>query len=235
MFSASVPRETSENRWAEWIEPQWIDQLDATPFLTSCRQGTVSLAALQEFAVQQFFYARHFTRYLCALLANIENEDDRLELCENLVDETGLGKDQGIPHSQLYRAMLRDLGWNPQGQVPRAETRALIDTMFESCRNPNPAIGLGALCLGAEAIVPHVYRQILQGFESQGYSDHKLEFFRIHVACDDAHALTMKQIIERELASPAQKLALRCSAARAIAARARFFGALTPERQRLYA
>ncbi len=229
MLEALATSDVSVNRWNEFIDPHWIAQLDETPFLSRCRAGTVSRRELEVFSVQQFFYSRHFTRYLCALLANIVNEEDRRELCENLVDETGLGKEKGIPHSVLYRTMLKELGWSPADHAPHKETLALIDTMFESCRNPNPAVGLGALCLGAEAIVPHVYTQVLQGFESQGYGAETVEFFRLHVACDDEHALTMKEIIERELTTPEQRLALRCSASRAIAARARFFGALTKE------
>ncbi len=216
-------------RWGEWLEPEWIEALDSTPFLRSCREGTVTRSVLERFLSQQFFYSRHFTRYLCALLSNVVNDADRRELTENLVDETGLGKAGGVPHSVLYQDMLKELGVDINKATPLPETQNLVQTMWESCRNPNPAVGLGALCLGAEAIVPHVYSQIVQGFESCGIPSESLSFFNIHIACDDEHAVTMKNIIEREMRSPEQRMALRCSAARVISARTRFFGAIAQD------
>lgn len=208
------------------VDPVWIAELDATPFLTRCRTGEITMDELRSFLAQQYFYSRHFTRYLCALLSNILDEKDRLALTDNLIDETGLGIDKGIPHSVLYRQMLERLGVNPQRHSVLPETQALIDTMFESCRNSNPVIGLGALCLGAEAIVSHLYAQIVQGFRAHGITENNLDFFHIHIACDDEHAETMREIILRGLTTQEQKLALKCAAQRAIAARARFFSAL---------
>lgn len=215
-----------QNRWDTWLEPAWIDKLDGTPFLSRCREGKVSREELTRFLVQQYFYSKNFTRYLCALLSNLENESYRQKLTENLVDETGLGVQKGEPHSKIYRRMLERMGVNPADYPMHAATRALIEVMWHSCRNPNSAVGLGALCLGAEAIVPHVYSQVVDGFRSHGEKDESLEFFHLHIGCDDEHALTMKQIIEEMVVEPEQKEALRCSAARAIAARARFLEAL---------
>lgn len=219
------------DRWNAYIDPTWIESLDATPFLTACRQGTVSITDLKQFLVQQYFYSRHFTRYLCALLSNIIDEEDRRELTENLVDETGLGVVKGVPHSKLYRQMLNRFDIDPASFSANRETMSLVVTMLESCRNPNAAVGLGALCLGAEAIVPHVYSQIVTGFESQGVPKSQLDFFLIHIECDDAHAQTMKEIIDREAGGNLDKMALTCSAARVIAARSRFFEALVPKVQ----
>lgn len=221
------PMSETENRWEGYLQPDWLLALDDTSFLSRCRAGTISHGELNTFLVQQYFYASHFTRYLSALLSNIVNEVDRRKLTENLVDETGLGVEKGIPHSVLYRQMLTRLELDPMQYSMTVETQNLIEIMLESCRNPNMAVGLGALCLGAEAIVPHLYRQIVHGFESQGYTKKDLEFFYLHIDCDDDHALTMKEMIEREIVEPRKRLALQCSAARVIAARARFFGSLS--------
>lgn len=228
MPDLSHAKVNEENRWDDWLERGWMECLDETPFLTACREGNVTREALMKFVAQQYFYSRHFTRYLCALLSNIEDDSDRRELTENLLDETGLGKEKGVPHSVLYRQMLEKLGVDPSRHEMLPQTRELIDVMSESCRNPNSAVGLGALCLGAEAIVPHVYTQIVQGFQSRGVPKEMLEFFLLHIGCDDEHAITMRNIIERQLVTKDQKSALRCSAARAIAARTRFFEAIQP-------
>lgn len=221
-------------RWASYIEDDWIKELDESRFLEGCRKGTVSKDELLHFLAQQYHYSREFTRYLCALLANIENEKDRRELTENLVDETGLGTVKGTPHSILYREMMKRMGVDPDKTEATSETQALIDTMLESCRNSNSAVGLGALCLGAEAIVPHVYSQIVQGFERHGYTKEDLDFFYLHIGCDDEHALTMKKIIDREIGDERKRQMLKCSARRVIAARARFFNSLSMAKERTY-
>ena len=93
-------------------------------------------------------------------------------------------------------------------------------------------VGLGALCLGAEAIVPHVYSTIISGFESVREAPENLAFFAIHIDADDAHAVTMRRIIERELArSPQGRVDLEYGAYRAIAARVAFFDAISPARE----
>src|SRR4051812_43583466 len=97
------------NRWGHYIHPDWLKSLDDTPFLTHCREGSVTREELHVFLVQQYHYARQFTRYLCALLSNVVDENDRRELTENLVDETGLGVQKGVPHSILYRQMLQKM------------------------------------------------------------------------------------------------------------------------------
>lgn len=215
-----------ENRWDGYVHEDWMTELDRTSFLSRCQSGLVTKKELHSFLIQQYFYARQFTRYLCALLSNIPEDSDRRELTANLVDETGLGVAKGIPHSILYRQMMERMGVDPLAEEMSKSTAALIDTMLESCRSPNAAIGLGALCLGAEAIVPHIYAKIVKGFESNGYTKEDLDFFYLHMACDDEHALTMKKIIDREMGSPRQMQMLKCSAKRVIAARARFFDSI---------
>lgn len=226
-------RDVITERWKEYIESSWIQELDGTSFLSRCNAGTVSKEELNRFLVQQYFYARQFTRYLCALLSNIQDENDRRELTENLVDETGLGVQKGVPHSVIYREMLNRMGIEPSSTLMAEATKTLIDTMLESCRSTNAAIGLGALCLGAEAIVPHVYSQIVKGFEAHGYTKKDLDFFYIHIGCDDEHALTMKKIIDRQMQDPRQLLMLKASARRIIHARARFFESLGDKKKEL--
>jgi len=102
--------------------------------------------------------------------------------------------------------------------------QALVDTMLDRCRGPRAMVGLGALCLGAEAIVPEVYTAILSGFEAVREPRQNLEFFTIHIVGDDEHAVTMREIILRELArEPRRRLDLEYGAARAITAHVSFF------------
>jgi hypothetical protein len=90
-----------------------------------------------------------------------------------------------------------------------------------------PMIGLGALCLGAEAIVPYLYSMVVRGFEAVGEPSERLGFFHLHIEEDDAHAETMYRIILARLdQSPSARLDLVYGAERALVARCEFFRAL---------
>jgi pyrroloquinoline-quinone synthase len=221
---AVQPIVSLEERWNTLLDPAWLEDLDNTSFLTRCRQGDVSRTELRTFVVQQFFYSRHFTRFLCALLSNMGNESDRMELTENLLEEIGFDEHAGVPHSQIYREMMVRMGVDPEFEKVLPSTKFLVDAMYDCCRNSNPLVGLAAMCLGAEAIVPHVYSQIVRGFQSQGEPIENLEFFRIHIECDDGHAITMRNIIDREIGrDPFQMTLLKLTALRLLQARTRFF------------
>ena len=221
--------------WAAMIGSESIGRLDATPFLTRCREGSVTRGELREFVVQQYHYARHFPRYLCALLANIQDEQSRLRLIENLFEESGFAGGNGRTHSQIYREMMERMGIQMDREPIKPTTKALIDTMFGYCRNANPVVGMGALCLGAEAIVPHVYSQVVKGFRAVGENEENLEFFRLHIECDDDHAFTMLEMIESELrADGKQLLPLRMAARGTIEARCAFFSAIRSNENRRF-
>ena len=213
--------------WYKFIDRDWIDELDATPFLTRCRAGTATRRELHSFVRQQFYYSRHFTRYLGALLSNTADDHDRFELTRNLFEEMGLGDGGGTPHAAIYREMMAAMNVHAADEPEHPATSRLTRTMFEACGNQSSTIGLAAIGLGAEAIVPHLYSQIVAGFLAVSEPTERLEFFHIHIAGDDAHAVTMRNILERELQrDPAQGGAVRRVARKVIQARVRFLEAV---------
>lgn len=209
-----------------YIKKEWFDILGNTLFLNRCRTGQISRNELHTFVRQHQLYSRHFTRYLAALLCNMEDDQDRQGLIINLFDEMGLGDAGNVPHSVLYRNMMHKMVVLPDSN-PLPSTTKLIDAMFDCCRNPNLMVGLGALCLGAEGIVPTIYSMIINGFLTIGEPAENLEFFYLHVGCDDGHSQTMMQIIERELTkNPEAIIDLNYGANKLIQARVDFFNGL---------
>lgn len=224
-----VPIEAS---WNGLLRREWIRELDETTFLTRCRERHASRAELHGFVRQHGYYARNFTRFLNALMANLVDDSERQELTRNLFEEMGLGEIETTPHSQIYRDMMKAMGVRLEDEKPLPETLQLIDTMFDCCRSTSSMVGLGAICLGAEAIVPHMYSMVIEGFEGIAEPSRHLEFFALHVSSDDQHAVTMRDIILRRLdADPRSRVDLECGAVRAIAARAAFFRALSAEQR----
>jgi pyrroloquinoline-quinone synthase len=199
------------------------------PFLAGCANGTVTLDQLRSFLVQHGKYARYFTRYLCALISQLDEGDDVLRLAENLTEELGCGADAEMrtPHSRIYADMLKDFGIDLDAHPINPETQNLIDTMFMLCRQPRGTAGLGAMCLGAEGLVPAVYTRIIEGFRNRDVDLQRLEFFSIHIECDDGHAATMYEILARQTeTSPSCRITALNAGEIAVSARLRFFDAL---------
>jgi pyrroloquinoline-quinone synthase len=172
-----------------------IQRIQDHSFLRRCRDGSISLDELKNFVIQQGKYSSHFTRYLCALMSNLPTNNDILELAENLFEELGFEDKKSIPHSIIYKNMMERMGVSLDSAPMYPETEQLIATMLGHCKNPNPAFGLGALCLGAEALVPVIYADLITGFKACGVPEADLEFFSIHVECDDGHAETIAEIM----------------------------------------
>ena len=211
----------------ETTKENLIHRVRAHPFLWRCRNGTITLNELKEFLVQQGLYGSYFTRYLCALMSNLPSSDALLRLAENLFEELGLDGGDSSPHHIIYRNMLERFGLSIKDIEPAPSTQKLIDTMLHHCKNPNPSYGLGAICLGAEALVPTLYADLIAGFTSCGVEAKDIEFFRIHVECDDGHAETLRDMMVDIADDDTDQVAIMLQTGRALAdARFDFFSGI---------
>lgn len=214
-------------RLLDALERRNCDLVRQHPFVRRCAEGSVSLPALKVFLVQHGKYGAWFTRYLCALIANLGDNGDVTRLTQNLAEELGYDHLRGEPHAAIYARMLADFGIDRAHAPTLPATQRMIRTMLDYCKRDNPAYGLAALCLAAEAIVPPLYRDLMQGFLACGVPEHKLEFFRIHIECDDSHGQTMRDILVRMLNEDLSLCgAVHEAATQVINARLNFFSAI---------
>ncbi|CAC9962987.1 hypothetical protein [uncultured Gammaproteobacteria bacterium] len=139
---------------------------------------------------------RYFTRYLCSIASNLNINCNINNLLENIFEESGFDKTScSISHSQLYKEMLVNLNVDVIDIKINPETQALINTVFSLCRQASGIKGLGAVCFGIEAIVPKLYALILKGMLANNIEKNNLEFFNIHINCDDGHAENIYQTL----------------------------------------
>lgn len=183
--------------WADWLVEQDLTRLVQHPLLVALERNEVSLATLKTLLIQHSHYSRHFTRYLCALMGQLEHPEDVLALMENMREEMGVDGEDRITHAELYQRTLRILGVSIADEAALPETAAMAHTMLSHCKNSDALVGLAAMCLGAEAIVPLIYRPILQSLKDKGYGEETTEFFSLHIEEDEDHALTMLAIMQR--------------------------------------
>ena len=129
----------------------------------------------------------------------------------------------GFTHIELLPVSEHPFGgsWGYQPLGIYAPTARML------CRQTDPANGLGALCLGAEAIVPVFYADIVEGFVQAGVPRERLGFFTLHIECDDGHADTMRDIMARMVADdPASVVTMVSAGEAALNARLRLFDRL---------
>jgi pyrroloquinoline-quinone synthase len=210
-----------------------VERMRAHPFLARCRAGTVELDEMKLFLVQHGLYSGYFTRYLCAMMANLPGHSEVLALARNLFEELGLAPCSPRPHYQVYRETLQYFGLGLEEAKPLPGTRRLIDTMFVHCRAAMPARGLGALCLGAEALVPAVYADLLAGFAGCGVPPEPLEFFRMHVTPGDGPRPALWDLLARVAGEdPAQVLQTLRAGRDLVEARLGFFSSIETAHRR---
>lgn len=183
--------------WSDWLSPEDLTDLSSHPLLQALKKEQVSLGQMQVLLAQHSHYSRHFTRYLCALMGQLTEAADVVALLGNLREEMGVDGQGGTTHAEMFRHALSILGVHPEHHTPMPETLRMVETMMGHCSSSNPIDGLSALCLGAEAIVPTLYRPILVGLQALGYGPEVTEFFRLHIEEDESHAQTLMAILER--------------------------------------
>jgi len=192
--------------WAALFPPGLIAELEGCSFVRDCRAGTVPLPALKAFLAQHQHYSQHFVRYLCAVMSSLPESGDVRALMFNLIEELGLDAPDRVTHAELYRETMRCIGVEAGSAPVLPATQDLVDTMFRHCRSGDPLLGLSALCLGAEAIVPTLYGAVLHGLLNAGLAPAGLRFFELHVQDDEAHALVMRQQLEQMLQHDSRRL-----------------------------
>lgn len=213
--------------WGEWLSDETLHALIDHPLLQAMRSGCVSLEGMRQVLTQHHFYARHFTRFLCAMISRLDSLDDIKLLMENLLEELGVEGDHDVTHAELFQKTLRSVGATPLTEAPLPQTTDLARTILGLCRHNDPAEGLAALCLGAEAIVPLIYPPMLTALEHLGISEAGQEFFRLHINEDEGHALKMLGILQRMTdQSPARKMHAIAAGRLAIAKRCDMFDAI---------
>ena len=188
---------TGGTLWDEWLDADALDGLVNHELLLAMQDGHVSLQGMRYFLIQHHYYSRNFTRFLCAIINRLESLDDIKLLMENMQEEMGIDGDNKLTHAELFQRSLRILGTHPLAELPLPQTVDFTQCIMQLCRSENPVEGLAALCLGAEAIVPLIYKPILLALEGLNVSEEGLEFFRLHIEEDEDHAITMLGILQR--------------------------------------
>lgn len=195
---------------------------------------------LRDFAAQYGFYSAWFPRYLTAVISHLENPQFRSHLLDNLSEESGhlheedlvairkLGiKDewvQGFSHPQLFRRFQNAMGIDVHVK-PGIEVEIWRESFLSLVQNSSSVTAIGAIGLGTESVVKHIYRDLISAIEVN--TSLRLEdyvFFPLHTEVDDDHGLILLNIAEQMVSeNPEVERELRKGMLRALNLRAAFW------------
>lgn len=201
-------------------------------------RGTIA-----RFLTEYYYYSHRFTRYLGALIAALDRPEHRAVLVENIAEETGIidedheeelreaginPEDVKFPHPDLFRRFLRSIGLDPHEMIHREAhivTVAWSQTFLDICLHGGEPQAVGALGIGTEGIVRHMYQQILAGIRIAWpeMTARDRAFFDLHAVMDDDHANTLRKIATKLAETRHGRRELAIGTVKAINARAVFF------------
>jgi len=173
------------------------------PYLQRLAAGDVPDVryALRDYAVQYRCYGAEFPNYLQGVIDHLEVERHRDVLLENLEEEKGdpnSDDPEKMPHTRLFAEFCAAAGADP-GYLrhnPACMTAVVWRDLFlQKCRSAQTGVGLAAIGIATEMVVPTMYRYLLQAIrEHSELTERDAAFFAIHASCDDAHARALMDI-----------------------------------------
>lgn len=174
------------------------------PFYQAWNAGTLSRAALQDYATQYYQHVAAFPAYLSAVHSNTPDMEARRVVLQNLMDE-----EAGSPnHPELWLQFADGLGVSRETVLntpAQPETAALISTFRNLCRNGRFTDGIAAL-YAYESQIPEVAQTKMEGLQRHyGVEDERTTaYFAVHVAADEVHRADERALLSRHITTEAQ-------------------------------
>jgi quercetin dioxygenase-like cupin family protein/pyrroloquinoline quinone (PQQ) biosynthesis protein C len=164
-------------------------------FIRACRAGLIMRDDFKHVFGQYYRYSKNFTRYLTALMTNCESDYFRSRLSENLWEEGG-GADPDKRHAELFRRFLSEaLDVDSNGIQYQSFADVFFHQYLDFCRNSSALAGSAFLSLGTEGAISRLYGYFCEGLLKAGIPEEQLLFFRLHMECDDEHAITLAELM----------------------------------------
>lgn len=188
--------------------------------------------AVKDYAQQYGHYSARFTQALRGVLHRLDSDIERATIEENLLEEEGDPTSTSLeclPHRELFRRFAVQVGAADVGAGGLSEScltvRIWTHLFLEKCASDPVEIGIGAIGLGTESIVPLIYPKLLQAvdrLEVANPEEARL-FFALHVGADEDHGTAFARIASSHAASEDGREALRFGAISSLNLRHAFY------------
>tara|TARA_B100000809_G_scaffold266506_1_gene329566 strand:- start:2603 stop:3823 length:1221 start_codon:yes stop_codon:yes gene_type:complete len=237
-------QQTGESYLQELVEEALSHPAVCHPYLTDLAEGNVPDLgwAIRDFATQYPGYCAHFPRYLTMVISKLESPSHRMTLMQNLTEESGMldeeelavlvehGIDpdwvQGIPHPKLFERFQKavDVSGTLKNGDDALEVVCWRESFYHLLSNGSPAEAVGAIGLGTENIVNHIYTALIRSIERLGTLDRQqYVFFELHCEVDDDHHQALLNIARDFTDDRQNRIDLRKGMLKALGLRAIFW------------
>lgn len=163
------------------------------PFYRDWMEGKLSVAQLENYAMQYTPFVDAFPRFVSAAHSLCESATAREMLMDNLMDEEG--KSYSEPHPKLWRGFHSTLAGEARDNRHKNYALELKDTFMNLCRSSfEEAI---AALYAYESQIPEIATAKIEGLkQNYGITDEKaLAFFKVHEKADVYHSQACEKII----------------------------------------
>ena len=205
------------------------------PYLQRLAQGRLPNVemALRDYSHQYSFYSNGFTTYLDHVISKLDSKEHRDALLENLVEEQGDPNAEELekrPHVEIFADFKRQIGADDAfiQQNPPCTTALIWHELFlQKCASQVDGVGLGAIGLATEYIVPTIYPYFIKAIEEHtDLGERGSLFFRLHVECDEEHGDDVVEVTQAIAADVSKREAIRFGALSALNLRSAFWDAM---------
>jgi pyrroloquinoline-quinone synthase len=165
------------------------------PFYQAWNEGQLTKDMLKGYACQYYHFVKEFPRMVSAVHSNTPDFSIRQELLLNLMDEER-GEEN---HPALWMRFANAMGATTAevlATAPLNQTKTLVETMMDSCRNGSFQEGAATL-YAYEAQIPEISRVKIKGLKDfYELSDPEaIKFFSVHEEADVFHSRSEREMI----------------------------------------
>ena len=172
------------------------------PYLTRFSEGRLTDQEFRQFAVQFFFFVKHFPRILAVLLANTPVDEAADELALILTSELGDGNPKKR-HEYLYHKFLRSIGLDPviAAREQRFDTTdKYIEGLASLYAHEDYQVAMGA-SFGLEHMAISMWDQLIPGIMKlkktvPAFKDMNTVYWTFHRALEEQHEEAMMRALD---------------------------------------
>lgn len=150
--------------------------------------------ALRDFAYQYRHYSKGFPIYLKNVVDRLDKKSHKEILLENYYEELGKPdseKFEDWPHQKMFNSFAEEVGVTKEykSKTEICMTAKVWKELFdEKCKSRIPGVGMGAIGIATEFIVPHIYAYLIPTIKAEkSLSSRCSYFFELHTECDVEH------------------------------------------------
>lgn len=178
------------------------------PFFETLRSGKMSLDNFKKTQIDFFYAVDFFSKPMAALIARLDQHDQRIDILHNIVEEHG-DFNASYYHSETFRQFLKSLGLDPYKVLENNKTSPAVDAfntaLMGAVYSKDPLAGIG--CIG---IIEYAFAEISATIGNcvidRGWVNRKeLVHYGVHAELDKTHAEDFFILLEPFVNNPQAK------------------------------